>query len=101
MSVRRAAPSQASRRSRAKRAALREIERQIATCRQCKRGAVGNPVPGEGNPDADVVFIGEAPGRQESETGRPFVGRAGQWLRAAIKNIGLDERAVYCTNPPK
>ena len=58
MSVRRAAPSQASRRSRAKRAALREIERQIATCRQCKRRAVGKPVPGEGNPDAAVVFIG-------------------------------------------
>lgn len=84
-----------------KRAALDKIEGQIQRCRRCKQGAAGKPVPGEGDPDSDVVFVGEAPGRQEAESGRPFVGRAGQWLRAAIKNIGLDARSVYLTSPIK
>jgi DNA polymerase len=81
--------------------ALDRIARQIAVCRLCRKNAVGKPVAGEGNPDADVVFIGEAPGRHEAETGRPFVGRAGQWLRAAIRDVGLDERAVYLTSVVK
>lgn len=87
--------------ARNKRAALNKIKREIYTCRRCRQGAVGKPVVGEGNPDADVVFVGEAPGRKEAESGRPFVGRAGQWLRAAIENIGLDKRSVYLTSPVK
>ena len=87
--------------SEGKRAALDRVARQISACRQCRQGAVGKPVAGEGNPDADVVFVGEGPGRHEAESGRPFVGRAGQWLRAAIKNSGLDEHLVYLTSPVK
>lgn len=59
-------------------------------------------VPGEGNPDADIVFIGEAPGKQEAVSGRPFIGRSGQLLRSMIREIGLDdEKDVYITSPVK
>jgi DNA polymerase len=59
---------------------------------------VGKRVVGEGNPNAAIVFVGEAPGRFEARVGRPFMGRAGQWLRRAIRQIGLDDAAVYLTN---
>ena len=59
-------------------------------------------MPGEGNPDADIVFIGEAPGKQESVSGRPFIGRSGQLLRSLIREIGLDDvKDVYITSPVK
>lgn len=79
-------------------AALKKIAGQIASCRRCRLSGVGTPVVGEGDPDAEIVFVGEAPGRREAQLGRPFIGRAGQWLRRAIRNIGLDERAVYFIN---
>ena len=56
------------------------------------------PVIGEGDPDAAVMFIGEAPGAQEAQTGRPFVGRAGQYLDALLNTIGIDRQQVYITN---
>ncbi len=59
------------------------------------------PVPGEGNPDARIVFVGEAPGRQEAKVGRPFVGRSGKLLRAMILKAGLSEKEVYITSPVK
>jgi DNA polymerase len=59
---------------------------------------VGKLVVGEGNPDAAIAFVGEAPGRLEARVGRPFMGRAGQWLRRAIRRIGLSDEAVYLTN---
>ncbi len=59
------------------------------------------PVPGEGNPDADLVFLGEAPGKNESKTGRPFIGRSGQLLRKMIREVGLLESDVYITSPVK
>jgi DNA polymerase len=57
------------------------------------------PVPGEGSARARVVFIGEAPGREEAKTGRPFIGRSGKLLRQTIRDIGLDESAVFITSP--
>jgi DNA polymerase len=81
-----------------KRRALEQVARQIASCRRCRQSGTGKPVAGEGNPDADIVFVGEAPGRREAELGRPFVGRAGRWLRRALRDIGLDEDSVYFTN---
>lgn len=60
-----------------------------------------NLVPGEGNVDAKVMFIGEAPGADEDRLKRPFVGRSGQLLRANIRNIGWQEEAVYITNVVK
>lgn len=81
--------------------ALSEIAGEIASCPLCRKWGDGKPVPGEGNPDADMVFIGEAPGREEAKTGRPFVGRSGQLLRSAIRGIGLDEEDVFITSPVK
>jgi len=80
---------------------LAKIGREIEKCAICKRGKIGRPVPGEGNPSAKIVFVGEAPGREEAKTGRPFVGRAGKLLRSLIKEIGLSEKEVYITNPVK
>ncbi len=80
---------------------LLKITQEINRCALCRRGKIGKPVPGEGNPNARVVFIGEAPGKKEAETGRPFVGRAGKLLRSLIKDAGLSEKAVYITNPVK
>ncbi len=57
-----------------------------------------NLVFGEGDPEADVVFIGEAPGAQEDIQIRPFVGRGGQLLRKNIRDIGWEEEKVYITN---
>lgn len=80
---------------------LRKIAREIEACSLCKEWGSGKAVPGEGNPDAKIMFIGEAPGTEEAKTGRPFVGRSGKLLRAMIREIGLDERDVFITNPVK
>lgn len=53
---------------------------------------------GEGNPDSDVLFIGEAPGAMEDQLVRPFVGRSGQLLRKSIRELGWREEDVYITN---
>lgn len=82
--------------------ALDEITKEIETCQTCKVGKIGVAVPGEGNPDAKVVFIGEAPGKQEAKTGKPFIGRSGKLLRNMIQSIGLDDKKdVYITSPVK
>jgi DNA polymerase len=57
-----------------------------------------NLVFGEGNPDCDVFFVGEAPGFNEDREKRPFVGRAGQLLRKCIRELGWRENSVYITN---
>ena len=57
-----------------------------------------NLVFGEGNPDCEVLFIGEAPGRDEDIQKRPFVGRSGQLLRKSIRELGWKETNVYITN---
>jgi uracil-DNA glycosylase len=53
---------------------------------------------GDGNPDADIVFIGEAPGKNEDEQGKPFVGAAGKFLNEMLAGIGLKREDVYITN---
>lgn len=68
--------------------------------------AAKHMVFGEGNPDADIVFIGEAPGKNEDETGLPFIGAAGKFLDEMLKGIGLKRPDVYITSilkyrPPK
>jgi uracil-DNA glycosylase len=55
-------------------------------------------VPGEGNPDAEIMFIGEGPGFNEDQQGRPFVGAAGQLLTEMLKAIGLRRQDVFITN---
>lgn len=55
-------------------------------------------VMGDGNPDADIVFVGEAPGKKEDETGKPFVGAAGKFLDEMLESIKLDREDVFITN---
>ncbi len=81
--------------------ALYEIAQEIESCTECKKGTTGKAVPGEGSAQAQVVFVGEAPGRQEAVTGKPFVGRSGQLLREAIRSIGLSEQEVFITSVGK
>ena len=53
---------------------------------------------GDGNPDAKIVFIGEAPGKSEDEQGKPFIGRAGKFLAEMLASIGLKREDIYITN---
>jgi len=74
----------------------------IVNCRKCRLSEYRrNPVPGEGNPSARVMFIGEAPGEKEDETGRPFVGAAGKLLTELIESIGFKREDFYITNVVK
>lgn len=85
-----------------KQKALGRIAEEIKACEVCKVGKIGVAVPGEGNPDASLVFIGGAPGKQEAVSGKPFIGRSGQLLRKLIRSIGLDdEKDVFITSPVK
>lgn len=74
------------------------LEKEIADNSTLPLCASANLVFGEGNVDAQVMFIGEAPGEQEDRDRRPFVGRAGQLLRKMIREIGWSEEGVYITN---
>jgi uracil-DNA glycosylase family 4 len=78
---------------------LQHIAEEISRCALCKKGGTGKAVPGEGNPDARIVFIGEAPGSEEAKVGRPFVGRSGKFLRQMIQDAGLDAKEVFITSP--
>ena len=81
---------------------LKEISEQIARCRACKLGTgAAKPVPGEGNPNTDVMFVGEAPGFYEDQQGRPFVGAAGQLLEELLKLAGFSRKDVFITNVVK
>ena len=80
---------------------LEGIAKEIELCKICKVGKSGKAVAGEGNANADIVFLGEAPGKQEALAGRPFVGRSGKLLRSLIRKIGLREENVYITSPVK
>lgn len=86
---------------------LRKLHEQINRCKRCPlyKTAI-NGVSGEGPVDARVMFVGEAPGRNEDETGRPFVGRAGKLLTQLLESIGLTRSKVFITSvikhrPPK
>jgi uracil-DNA glycosylase family 4 len=81
---------------------LEEIRADLGDCQRCKL-AKGRKhiVFGEGNPRAAVVFIGEGPGADEDEQGRPFVGRAGQLLNRTLQAVGLKREDVYICNVVK
>jgi uracil-DNA glycosylase family 4 len=81
--------------------ALRILAEEVAGCTRCAILAAGrtNTVPGEGNPSARLMFIGEGPGQTEDETGRPFVGKAGRLLDDMItKGMGLRREDVFIAN---
>ncbi len=80
-------------------ASLEDIATLIAACRKCKLcDGRTNTVPGEGPPNARLVVIGEGPGRTEDETGRPFVGRAGELLTKILEAIKLPREQVFICN---
>jgi DNA polymerase len=86
----------------AERAALAEVDREVRACTLCVLHKFRtNAVPGEGNPSAELMFIGEGPGRDEDAQGRPFVGRAGQLLRKIIAAMTFREDEVYIANMVK
>ncbi len=80
-------------------ASLEDVATLIAACRKCKlcEGRT-NTVPGEGSATARLVVIGEGPGRTEDETGRPFVGRAGELLTKILEAIKLPRDQVFICN---
>ena len=81
---------------------LAELERQVRTCADCPLHAGrANAVPGEGPPDAEILFIGEGPGAQEDRQGRPFVGPAGNLLEDLLLSIGMTREQVYIANMVK
>jgi DNA polymerase len=78
---------------------LDQIADQICSCTRCPlHESRTQAVPGVGPPDAEIMFVGEAPGAEEDAQGEPFVGRAGQVLNKLLSNIGLDRSDVYITN---
>lgn len=77
---------------------LAAIEKEVRACCCGLNKTRTNPVPGEGNPNADIVFVGEAPCADEDAQGRPFVGRAGQLLNNIIAAMGLQRGDVFICN---
>ena len=78
---------------------LEELAQRARTCEDCPLSQRRtNVVFGEGNPRAPLVLIGEGPGEVEDQTGRPFVGRAGQMLDQALADNGLSRENVYICN---
>jgi DNA polymerase len=78
---------------------LEKIAAEVGQCRKCPLGSLRtNAVPGEGNPAARIMFIGEGPGADEDTQGRPFVGRAGQLLDRVITAMGLKRSDVFIAN---
>ena len=78
---------------------LTELNAEIERCRNCELARHRTKVvPGEGPEDATILFIGEAPGWYEDQSGRPFVGSAGQFLEQLIGMIGLKRNQVFIAN---
>jgi DNA polymerase len=83
----------------AKFSTLAEIAAAVAACTKCPlHHGARNPVPGEGNPHAGLMCVGEAPGETEDQLGRPFVGKAGQLLDKILLAIGLSRDDVFICN---
>ncbi len=80
-------------------AELDDLHKEILACRKCALGQGRiQAVPGEGDPKAELMFVGEGPGRDEDEQGRPFVGRAGQLLTKIIAAMGFSRSQVFIAN---
>ncbi|MCS5528903.1 MAG: uracil-DNA glycosylase [Nitrosopumilus sp.] len=86
---------------------LQKIKQQVTECTKCDLSKTrNNSVPGKGNYKADVIFVGEAPGKNEDMKGEPFIGIAGKKLSTALESAGITRDEVYITNivkcrPPK
>ncbi len=81
---------------------MKEIEEQVSNCSKCRlREQRDKYVVGEGSLDADIMFVGEGPGREENKAGRPFVGRAGQLLDKILESVDIKREEIYITNVVK
>ena len=78
---------------------LEKVAKEIKTCKNCHLSRTRtNAVPGEGDINAEIMFVGEAPGYHEDNQARPFVGQAGKLLDNLLRDIGLERKKVYITN---
>jgi len=77
------------------------LREKLKEWKGCALHKTANPVLGEGNVKAKIVFIGEAPGQREDEQGRPFVGPAGKFLDELLGTAGMERKDVYITNVVK
>ena len=81
---------------------LEDIQGDLGDCQRCKlAGGRKHIVFGQGNPHAELVFVGEGPGADEDEQGLPFVGRAGQLLNRMLQSVGIRREDVYICNVVK
>ena len=81
---------------------LKQVAKETSVCTICElHHSRKNAVPGEGPPDAEILFIGEGPGFHENEQGRPFVGAAGRFLEELLEGVGMSREQVYITNVVK
>ncbi len=79
---------------------LDALYRPYRKCQECPLGSLGrtNVVFGEGNVDAELFLIGEAPGRNEDIEGRPFVGQSGLFLNKALEKVGIERSSIFITS---
>jgi len=78
---------------------LDQLNALMSMCSNCAlRCGASRVVPGDGNPEAEIMFIGEAPGKKEDEQGIPFVGAAGKFLNEMLATINLKREDIYIAN---
>ena len=83
-------------------AALAVVAAEVRVCKACRLfEGTTNAVPGAGDPNAEIMFIGEGPGFNEDKQGLPFVGRSGDYLEKLLKIINLDRKQVFIANVVK
>jgi len=81
---------------------LAEIRKEVDVCTLCElHRSANNAVPGEGNPEARILLIGEAPGWHEDKQGKPFVGNSGKFLTELLASAGIAREDVFITNVVK
>lgn len=81
---------------------LAQVAKEVSVCTKCQlHFSRKQAVPGEGPPNAEILFIGEGPGFHENDQGRPFVGAAGRFLEELLESIGMTREQVFITNVVK
>ncbi len=86
---------------------LEKLACKIRVCKKCRLWKTRMiAIPGEGNPNAKIIFLGESPGKEENKTGRPFVGPAGKFLDMLFREVNFSRKKVFITSvikchPPK
>lgn len=85
-----------------KKGKLEKLNKEIRNCKKCPLWKTRiNAVPGEGSVNAKIIFIGQAPGSEEDKVGKPFIGRAGQFLNQLLRLAKIKREKVFITSPIK